>query len=177
VTIYTVGHSNRTLDTFLAILEAHGVRAIADVRRVPQSRRHPQFNRRALADALAREEIEYAWLEALGGRREPSADTPHTAVEAPFAGYAEHLRTAELARGADELFAMAARVPTAVMCAEAAFTDCHRRILSDWLVVHGHAVVHLRDAGRSAPHALSPEARVDPSGELVYDRGQQGRLI
>jgi uncharacterized protein (DUF488 family) len=63
------------------------------------------------------------------------------------------------------------------MCAEAAFTDCHRRILADWLVAHDHTVVHLRDAGRSAPHALSPEARLDAAGELVYDRGTQPTLI
>jgi len=176
VQVFTVGHSNRTMDTFLTILEAHGIRAIADVRRVPQSRRHPQFNRRVLGDALAREEIEYAWLEALGGRREPSADTAHVAVAPPFAGYAEHLRSPEFRRGIEELFAIAARVPTAVMCAEADFTDCHRRILSDWLVAHGHAVVHLRDAGRSAPHALSPEARL-ADGELVYDRGTQPPLL
>ena len=158
------------------MLESHGIRALADVRRVPQSRRHPQVNRRVLAASLAEDEVAYAWLEALGGRREPSAHTPHVAVEAPFAGYAEHTHTAEFARGIDELAALAAETPTAVMCAEKAFEQCHRRILADWLVAQGHRVVHLLDGGHAIDHALSAEARVTPAG-LVYDRGTQPTLL
>jgi uncharacterized protein (DUF488 family) len=175
-TIYTVGHSNRTIDAFLATIEAHGVRAIADVRRVPQSRRHPQFNRKLLAASLADDEVAYAWIEALGGRREASDETIHTAIDAPFAGYAEHTRTPEFARGIDLLLALASEGPTAAMCAEKSFEECHRRILSDWLVANGHEVVHLLDGGHAIDHALSAEARATPAG-LVYDRGTQPQLL
>ena len=175
-TIYTVGHSNRTIDAFLATIESHGIRAIADVRRVPRSRRHPQFDTRALAASLADDEVAYVWLEALGGRRDPSPDTPHVAIDTPFAGYAEHTRTPAFARGIDDLLALAADTPTAVMCAEKSFEECHRRILSDWLVARGHRVVHILDGGHAIDHALSPEARLD-HGELVYDRGTQPPLL
>lgn len=174
--LFTVGHSNRTIDAFLATIESHGVRAIADVRRVPQSRRHPQFNRKILAASLAEDEVAYAWLEALGGRREPSTGTKHKAIDAPFAGYAEHTTTPEFARGVDELLALAGDGPTAFMCAEKSFEECHRRILSDWLVANGHEVVHILDGGHAIAHALSPEARVTPAG-LVYDRGTQPALL
>jgi uncharacterized protein (DUF488 family) len=147
------------------------------VRRVPRSRRHPQFDTRTLAAALADDEVAYAWLESLGGRRDPSPSNPHTAIDAPFAGYAEHTRTREFARGIDELLALANESPTAVMCAEKTFEQCHRRILADWLVAHDHRVVHILDGGHAIDHALSPEARVDANGELVYDRGTQPSLL
>lgn len=176
LTLYTVGHSNRTLAQLVAILDKAGVRAVADVRRVPQSRYNPQFRRGAFGPALAAHEIAYAWIEELGGRREPSLDTPHVALEAPYAGYAEHLRTDEFAHGIAQLVALAADTPTALLCAEASPAQCHRRILADWLVFRGHRVIHVLDATRAIDHALSAEARVD-GAHLVYDRGTQPTLL
>jgi len=176
VEIFTVGHSNRTIDQLVAILERAGVRAIADVRRVPQSRYNPHFRRGQLGPALAEHEIAYEWIEELGGRREPSSATIHTALEAPFAGYAEHLRTDEFERGIARLKALAGETPTAIMCAEAKPAECHRRILSDWLVAHGHRVIHVLDLTRAIDHALSLEARLD-GDHLVYDRGTQPSLL
>jgi uncharacterized protein (DUF488 family) len=175
--IFTVGHSNRSLEALVAIVRAAGVGAIADVRRVPQSRFNPQFRRAAFAAALADHGVGYEWIEELGGRREPSPDTPHLALDVPYAGYAEHLGSADFARGAARLTALAAAAPTAVLCAEADPARCHRRILADWLLCRGHRVVHLLDAGRAVDHALSAEARVDRGGALVYDRGVQPRLL
>jgi uncharacterized protein (DUF488 family) len=176
LTIFTVGHSNRTLEQLVAILDRAGVRAVADVRRVPQSRYNPQFRRGAFGPALAAHEIAYAWIEELGGRREPSPDTPHVALEGPYAGFAEHLRTEEFARGIERLYALAADTPTAVLCAEGRPDQCHRRILADWLVSRGHRVIHVIDATRALDHALSAEARLD-GDHLVYDRGAQRSLL
>jgi uncharacterized protein (DUF488 family) len=175
-TIYTVGHSNRRIEALIEILRAAGVGALADIRRVPQSRFNPQFRKQALAAALASHGLAYEWIEELGGHREPSATTPHVMLDAPFAGYAEHLRSAEFARGIERLTDRHETADTAVMCAEAAYLRCHRRILADWLTVRGWTVVHLVDAARREPHVLSAEARV-VDGELVYDRGTQPSLM
>lgn len=175
--VFTVGHSTRSTEELIAILRAAGVRVLVDVRRFPGSRRHPQFGREALAAALGEAGITYRWVEALGGRRSRRAGSPHVAWEnAGFAGYADHMDTAEF-RDAAARELLSSTEPTAVMCAEAHPSQCHRRLISDWLVAHRVEVVHLLDARGTVAHSLTPFARVVDGDRVVYDRGAQGTLL
>jgi uncharacterized protein (DUF488 family) len=177
-TLYSVGHSNRTLATFLGLLVAHGVRGIADVRSFPTSRRWPHFNREPLAAALAAQAIHYDWLPALGGRRHQTRpDSPHTAwTVAGFRNYADHLETAEFADGLRQLLALAAARRTAFMCAEALYWQCHRRLIADRLTVDGYRVLHIESETRAVEHRLPRFARV-VDGRLIYDAGTQPALF
>jgi uncharacterized protein (DUF488 family) len=154
-TLYSVGHSNRTLATFLGLLVAHGVRGIADVRSFPASR-----------------------LPALGGRRHQTRpDSPHTAwTVAGFRNYADHLETAEFADGLRQLLALAAARRTAFMCAEALYWQCHRRLIADRLTVDGYRVLHIESETRAVEHRLPRFARV-VDGRLIYDAGTQPALF
>lgn len=173
-TVWTVGHSTRSWDDFLGVLAAHGIGAIADVRRFPGSRRYPWFASEAMADALPAAGLEYRWLPQLGGRRKVAPGSPNGAWRnASFQGYADHLASAEFAEGLGLALAMAARTRTALMCAEAVWWRCHRRLISDLLVHRGGEVLHVMDAGHVQPHPLHPEARA--SGDmLVYPPAQPG---
>lgn len=167
-TIWTIGHSSRPLDAFLALLAQHRVEALADVRRFPGSRRQPQYGQDALAASLARRKIRYCWLPALGGRRRARADSPNDAWRnASFRGYADHMASAEFAGGMDELLVLAAEHRTAIMCAEAPWWRCHRALIADQLCVAGIEVVHILDATRSAAHPMTSPARV-VRGRLSY---------
>ena len=167
-TIWTVGHSTRALEEFLAVLATYGIGAVADVRRFPGSRRHPHYGREALAEALEAQGIGYRWIPALGGRREPRADSPHTGWRnKSFRGYADHIASAEFAGGLQELLGLAARRPTAIMCAEAMWWRCHRSIIADVLRVRGIEVVHIADAKHSAVHPYTAPARI-VDGRLSY---------
>jgi uncharacterized protein (DUF488 family) len=119
--------------------------------------------------------MDYVHLPELGGMRTPRADSPHTALaDGPFRGYADHMASDEFARGLARLVSLAAARRAAAMCAEADPAHCHRSLISDLLVVGGHAVAHIVDAGPARAHLLSPQARAG-GGALVYD-GAQGRL-
>jgi uncharacterized protein (DUF488 family) len=169
---FTIGHSTHPLDAFCALLERHGVRRVADVRRFPGSRRHPQFNADALAAGLAEHGIAYAHLEALGGRRSAVPGSENGGWEnAAFRGYADHMATAPFAAGLAELEALAAAEPAAVMCAEALWWQCHRRLVADALVGRGWAVDHIGPDGGIAAHELTPFAVVE-GGRVVYPAAQ-----
>ena len=171
--VYTVGHSTLPLDDFLALLGAHRIASIADVRRFPASRRHPHFAREALARALERAGLEYAWLPGLGGRRRGHPGSPHVAWRSPsFRAYADHMETAEFAAELARLVALASVRPTAVMCAEAVPWRCHRQLVADALLARGIEVRHVISATAAPePHRLTAFARLE--GErVVYDRGQ-----
>lgn len=174
--LYTVGHSTRSLAELVAILRAHCVELLVDVRRFPASRRHPHFSRQSLERGLSAAGIGYLWLEGLGGRRPGRKDSPHTAWRvAGFSSYADHMESAEFEQAARKLLDRAREATAAVMCAEALPERCHRRLLSDWLTVRGVQVVHLLDETRTRPHELPDFARVE--GErLVYDGGQMALL-
>jgi uncharacterized protein (DUF488 family) len=173
--LLTVGHSNRSLQAFLALLAAHDVRVIADVRRVPASRRHPHFAGAALERSLGESGIDYVHVPELGGMREPRADSPHTALaEGAFRGYGDHMASPEFARGLERLLAVAGQGATAFLCAEADPAHCHRSLLADALLARGHTVAHIVDPGPARPHALHTRARIE-GGRVVYD-GAQGRL-
>lgn len=174
--IYTIGHSTRSLPELVAILRAHGVELLVDVRRFPGSRRHPHFAREVLEAALPEAGIDYLWLEALGGRRPARKGSPHTAWRIPaFAGYADHMESEEFRDAAATLVARAAERRAAVLCAEALPERCHRRLIADWLTARGHEVVHLLDERRTRRHELPDFARV-VDGRLLYDGGQLGLL-
>ena len=172
VTIFTIGHSTRTAEELLALLAAHELGGIADVRRYPASRRHPHFARDALAATLATAGVAYHWLPALGGRRAARPDSRHVAWrEAAFRGYADHMETPEFQDGLSALLAFAAERPTAIMCAEAVPWRCHRQLIADALVARGVTVLDVLDAGPPRPHGLSRHARLEGQ-RVVYDVGQ-----
>jgi len=167
-TIWTIGHSTRPQDAFLELLALHQVEVLADVRRFPGSRRQPQYAQDALAASLARGGIRYCWLPALGGRRRARADSPNGAWRnASFRGYADHMASAEFARGMDELLVLAAEHRAAIMCAEAPWWRCHRALIADQLCVAGIEVVHILDATHSVAHPFTSPARI-VRGRLSY---------
>jgi uncharacterized protein (DUF488 family) len=166
--IYTIGHSIHPAEQFLALLRAHEVRQVADIRTVPQSRRHPQFNREALDAYLHAHGIGYRHFPALGGLRRPRPDSVNTGWRHPsFRGYADHMETAEFSAGVEALLAFAEAARTAVMCAEAVWWQCHRQLLSDALLAHGVAVRHILSAAEPKPHRLSDFARLN-NGRVSY---------
>jgi uncharacterized protein (DUF488 family) len=173
--IFTIGHGARAFGDFVATLRSTGVECVIDVRRFPGSRRHPQFGREKLSDALARSGLAYAWLPALGGRRaagdQPSPN-PAWQVDA-FRHYADYMDSPAFAAGLAELLALATRHPSAVMCAETHPSQCHRRLIADKLVALGHGVVHLISPSASEPHVPPPFLRID-GDRLRYDRPLAG---
>ena len=168
--VFTIGHSTHPIEVFVELLRRHGVRIVVDVRSMLRSRRHPQFNADALAAALAAASIEYRHLPSLGGLRRPRPDSLHTAWTLPaFRGYADHMDTAEFEEELQSLLSCAEGYPTAVMCAEALWWQCHRRLLADALVVRSVEVVHILASGALQRHELTPFARIC-DGRLSYPR-------
>jgi uncharacterized protein (DUF488 family) len=163
--ILTVGHSNHEEGEFVELLRGAGVELIADVRRYPGSRRQPHFERTALAAVLLEAGIGYRWLgETLGGRRKPLADSPNAGWESDqFRGYADHMASDEFRSGIAELEKLAAEDRVAVMCAEAWWIRCHRRLLADALTASGWRVLHLGGNGRLEEHQLTDFAVVEDS--------------
>jgi uncharacterized protein (DUF488 family) len=167
VTVYTIGHSTRSLDDFVALLQREGIRSLVDVRAFPMSRRHPHFNRELLAVSLAGHGVAYRHAPGLGGRRRPRADSPNKAWRnESFRAYADHMSTTEFREAISELIAGAAGVRTTVMCAEAVPWKCHRSLISDALVARGCEVRHVLDASTDK-HELMSIARVE-NGEVTY---------
>ena len=168
-TVWTVGHSTREIGDFIAVLDAHGIELVADVRRFPGSRRLPQYGAVALEASLAASGAAYRWIPALGGRRRPGPASPNTGWRhAAFRGYADHVATEEFAGGLHELLSLAHGLRTAVLCSEILWWRCHRRLVSDVLLSLGVPVVHLRDERTAEPHRLAPPARL-VRGRLTYE--------
>ena len=166
--LWTIGHSTRSLDEFLALLAPHGIEAIADVRRYPGSRRLPHFGQEALAASLAGARVRYALLPELGGRRRPRPDSPNTAWrDDAFRGYADYMATDEFRAGLARLLELAQGARTAYMCAEALWWQCHRRLISDDLKAAGHDVIHILGPGKTQAHPFTPPARI-VDGRLTY---------
>ena len=141
---------------------------MADVRRYPSSRRHPQFNRDTLISSLAAATIGYAHFPDLGGRRDPQPDSPNQGWrEAGFRGYADYMLTAQFQHAMERLLELATREPLAMMCAEASWRSCHRALIADILKLRGIEVVHLVDASRSETHPYTAPARI-VDGRLTY---------
>jgi len=188
-TIYTIGHSTRALDEFIELLKTHEIERLVDIRSYTASRRMPWFQgpqrppfmtdeegdrNVALETSLPEAGIEYRWMKALGGRRKKvMADSPNIALRADaFRNYADYMLTPEFELAAKELVRMADvsldGKRTAIMCAEAqVYWHCHRMLVSDWLVAHGHEVLHIATKAEPKPHKLTLEARVE-DGKVIY---------
>jgi uncharacterized protein (DUF488 family) len=167
--LYTVGHSTRSFDDLIEALQAPAIKTLVDIRAFPMSRRLPQFNRESLENTLPSAGIRYVWMKALGGyRKKIRKDSPNVALRnQSFRNFADYMLTAEFACAIAELVAMATHSPTAYMCAERLYFRCHRMLVSDWLVAHGHVVMHIDGTGPVKPHKLTAEARI-VDGELIY---------
>ena len=160
--VYALGHSTRTWDDFLALLAAHRIELLADVRTVPGSRAHPHFSKEHLARKLPRAGVRYAHLPGLGGLRKPREFSENAAWEnLAFRGYADHMQTPEFEAAVEELLALAAGARTAIMCAEGNPFRCHRTLLADALTARGVRVLHIASRKSAAPHRMTSFARVD----------------
>jgi uncharacterized protein (DUF488 family) len=177
IVLYTIGHGNRSFEEFTGLLQHFGIACLVDVRAFPGSRRHPHFGRGELERTLPREHIEYVWEGAsLGGRRRPRADSPHVALRnASFRAYADHMETEQFRGGIADLLDLARRTPAAIMCAERLPWQCHRYMISDYLVANGVTVRHIIDASEPRVHAVRAEARLEAE-RLVYDVNTQPPL-
>ena len=167
--IWTIGHSNHSIEAFLALVAGESIELVADVRRFPTSRAHPQFNGQSLSNSLAAEGIGYRHFPELGGRRKDRlAKSPNTAwrVEA-FNAYADHMLSADFHTGWNELVALASDRRLAIMCAEALPWQCHRRILADAFLAQGWTVLDIMPAGKTRPHELPPFANIQ-HGQVTY---------
>lgn len=157
----TIGHSTRSAAEFLALLQAHGIEALADVRTVPRSRRHPHFSSEALSNFLTTNGVAYIHLPGLGGLRRPRPESPNGGWRhEAFRGYADHMQTPEFVQALETLMAFAQDRPTAVMCAEARWWQCHRQLIADALLARGFEVRHIMSATQAPRHELTPFARV-----------------
>lgn len=190
--IYTIGHSTRTFDELVAALRKHGIVTLVDIRAFPMSRRLPHFNRESLEVELPRCGIRYVWMRELGGRRKKVLqESPNTGLRNDsFRNYADYMMTEEFAEGIGRLLEIASRsdliLPspraddkggaprggTAIICAERMYFQCHRMLVSDYLVAHGHSVLHIDDEKQTPrKHTLMAEAQL-VEGKLLYDGGR-----
>ena len=169
--LFSIGHSNQPLDRFLGLLVQHRVEALVDIRRFPSSRKYPHWNEKNLAASVQEAGIEYHWIEALGGRRRSKKAAPASLNlglrNESFRTYADYMLTEEFHRAAGELLEIAARKRTAMMCAEAVYWRCHRRLVSDFLLAKNVTVQHIFPNGEVRPHKLTEGARVG-QGEVTY---------
>jgi uncharacterized protein (DUF488 family) len=166
--VLTIGHSNRSLEEFLRLLQAQGVTHVVDVRKMPGSRSNPHFGRDTFPQALHHAGIGYVHRPGLGGLRRRRPDSPNTGWKnASFQGYADYMLTPEFERGLEELLERVGGERVALMCAEAVPWRCHRSLIADALVVRGVAVEHMLSASRTQPHVLRPWARVQGT-RIIY---------
>jgi len=172
ITIWTIGHSTRTEDKFKEILLAHEIEALVDVRSYPGSRRFPHFNKEHLAESLPRIGIEYHHEKRLGGRRTARKDSKNTGLRDPgFRGYADYMETDEFKEGIAALLKIAKEKRTAFMCAEAVYFRCHRSLISDYLEVQGHRVIHIVDVNSVKEHFLTSAARASRTKKTLNYSG------
>jgi uncharacterized protein (DUF488 family) len=184
--IWTIGHSTRSIDDFISLLDQKGIKLLADVRTLPGSKRYPQFNKEALAESLSARGIRYEHFPELGGRRKTKRDSRNTAWRnASFRGYADYMETDQFQKGVERLLAFARNdglgsrrndrdgsetvTPwsAAIMCAEAVWWRCHRSLISDYLKARGIEVMHILDSNKIEPHPFTSAARI-VNGELSY---------
>lgn len=168
-TLFTIGHSTRSIEDFLETLQAHKIKTLVDVRAFPVSRRLPHFNGDALERALTTAGIHYVEMRELGGyRKKITEDSPNLAVRnQSFRNYADYMLTPEFETAMKSLLALAEDGRTAYMCAERVYFHCHRMLISDWLVANGQEALHIDGLGAAKPHRLTSEARI-VNGKLIY---------
>jgi len=167
-TILTIGHSTHTLEEFVAMLKAHDVAQLVDVRTIPKSRRVPQFNSESLAETLPARGIDYVHMKSLGGLRHARKDSLNTGWRnASFRGYADYMATRDFKQGIDKLLELARAKRTALMCAEAVPWRCHRSLIGDALLIRGVQVEDIMSATSTREHELTPFAKVSDR-EITY---------
>jgi uncharacterized protein (DUF488 family) len=167
--LFSFGHSTRSADEIVALLRAHDIERVADVRRYPGSRRFPHVGSEAMRGWLGEAGIEYVHMPSLGGRRRPQPDSPNGGwTNAQFQGYADHMASAEFQAGFAELLELCASTRTTCMCSEAQWWRCHRRMICDAALVAGSSALHIMSAARADAHALTPFAHVSQDGRLTY---------
>ena len=178
--IFTVGHSTRSIEEFSELLKAHGVEQVADVRLIPKSRRYPHFNSDEMIQWLARAGIAYLPMKDLGGRRHPRKDSVNLAWRnESFRGYADYMETEKFQAALEKLIDAARRRTTAIMCAEAVPWRCHRSLIADALLARGWRVLDLMSATKAQEHKLTPFARLHgqhvtyPGEQTLFDAGSQ----
>lgn len=168
-TIWTIGHSTRTPEEFLALLQASKIQSVADIRNYPGSSKYPHFNSEALAQFLSQHHIGYIHLKNLGGRRKPSPHSRNTAWRSlAFRGFADYMQSTEFKTGIHMLEKLAMEQPTAYMCSEAVWWRCHRSMVADYLKVHGWKVMHILGIGKEEEHPFTAPAKV-VGGDLSYE--------
>jgi uncharacterized protein (DUF488 family) len=171
VVVYTVGHSTRSSEELIRLLGEAGMMRVADVRAFPMSRRHPQFNKDVLSRSLLTAGIDYRHMPALGGRRGTTRGRRSSnglwKVDA-FRNYADYAETPAFGHALDQLEVLAREMATALMCAEALWWQCHRRLIADYLLVRGWRVVHLLGPGKQQEGVLTPGAVPHPDFTIEY---------
>lgn len=162
MTIYTIGHSTRSLDELLEILKVYNIEQLVDVRSVPRSRHTPQFNSDNMSGELPKSSINYIHLASLGGLRHASKDSINLGWHnASFRGYADYMQTKDFANGLDELLELARQKTTCIMCAEAVPWRCHRSMIGDAISVHDIPVIDIFDKNKSVPEKITSFAKID----------------
>jgi uncharacterized protein (DUF488 family) len=171
--VLTVGHSTRTLQDFIHLLQAHGVTRVVDVRTIPRSRHNPQFNADVLPGSLQEAGIGCTHLSELGGLRHTTRNSQNLGWRnASFRGFADYMQTPDFEKGLAELIRLAQKERIAVMCAEAVPWTCHRSLISDALLVRGIRAEHIMSATNSRPHTLTPFAKVKGT-RILYPAPEQ----
>ena len=166
-TIFTIGHSTRTIEEFLELLYSFDIKILADIRKMPGSRKYPQFDQEQLKKSLEESGIQYVYIADLGGRRPAKKDSKNTTWRnKSFQGYADYMETDAFAEGAAELSKFALEKPTAMMCSEAVWWRCHRSMVSDYLKAKGWEVLHIMAVGKATEHPYTAPARV--VGDQVF---------
>lgn len=172
-TIYTIGHSTREWEDFASLLSAHEVACLVDVRAFPMSRRMPHFNRERIAEALEKSAVEYRWMPHLGGRRGKQREhSPNLGLRnEAFRNYADYMLTPEFQQAAGAVVKLAEQKRTSIMCAEKLMFKCHRMLISDYLTLHGHEVLHIEELRSHRRHQVTPEAHMVNS-QVIYSAGE-----
>lgn len=167
-TIWTIGHSTRSMEDFMQLLQQYQIEAIADIRKFPGSRKYPQFNKEALSESLQKAGIHYEHIEELGGRRKPDKDSENTRWRHPaFRAYADYMETKEFSQGIEKLLALRQKYRTAYMCSEAVWWRCHRALVSDYLKFKGYMVIHILSGSKTEEHPYTSAAAFK-DGQLTY---------
>ncbi|MDN5785505.1 DUF488 family protein [Pseudorhodobacter sp.] len=171
----TIGHSNRPVEEFLAMLREAGVTLLVDVRSFPRSRSNPEYNIERLPEALEQVQIAYLHMPELGGRRprQPGVDAAVNALwrVQSFHNYADYALSTAFTEALAELIELGQSRKAALMCAEAVWWRCHRRIITDYLLLNGHPVQHLMQPGRAEEAMSTPGARLRADGKVIYPAG------
>ena len=176
-TIYTIGHSNRSISEFISLLKQFSIHTLVDIRATPYSVRFPHFSQVALRESLNSNGIEYHWAgRLLGGNREASNLNLHPALDNDgLKGFAEYMETSQFEKAISQLMNLASRDKTAIMCAEKLASHCHRSLISDYLTLNSISIQHIVGPDQPETHELSPLARAE-SARLIYDRQVSAQL-